>query len=76
LVISGEENGVSPILDPHDISRAIHFFRLGREASNPQRDDPGAAGREANLELGKALADLGGRIICIGNPSDTTDPGD
>jgi hypothetical protein len=28
LIVSGEEGGASPILDPHDISRVIHFFRI------------------------------------------------
>ena len=28
LVISGESNRRSPALDPHDVSRMIHFFRL------------------------------------------------
>jgi len=31
LVIAGDENRSSPVIDPHDISRVIHFFRLDRQ---------------------------------------------
>jgi len=30
LVISGDENRSSPVIDPHDISRVIRFLRLDR----------------------------------------------
>jgi len=33
LVISSENNRRCPVLDPHDISRPIHFFRLNHGAS-------------------------------------------
>lgn len=32
LLVAGRENGIAPVLDPHDISRAIHFFRLDQYA--------------------------------------------
>jgi hypothetical protein len=45
LIVSGEENGTSPILDPHDISRAIHFFRMHHEeAFSAERYERTAAG--------------------------------
>ena len=44
LIVSGQENGTSPILDPHDISRAIHFFRLNQDdAFAPGRCESTAA---------------------------------
>lgn len=40
LIVSGEKNGRAPVLDPHDISRAIHFFLLQpEEASTVGRHD-------------------------------------
>lgn len=45
LIISGEASGTSPILDPHDISRAIHFFRLNHEdVTGAERYESIAAG--------------------------------
>lgn len=37
LVISSENNHRCPVLDPHDINRVIHFFRLDHNPSNRVR---------------------------------------
>ncbi len=42
LIVSGEENGTAPILDPHDISRAIRFFRLEQSETHADPLAPAA----------------------------------
>jgi len=37
LIIAARESGVAPVLDPHDISRAIHFFRMNEGAEAVER---------------------------------------
>jgi hypothetical protein len=41
LIVSGEVNGSAPVLDPHDISRAIHFFLLNPAKASPLPTEPG-----------------------------------
>jgi hypothetical protein len=51
LIVSGEVNGSAPVLDPHDISRAIHFFLL-----NPAKASP--AERRETAEVSQEMPHL------------------